>query len=336
MPFENIRLNRNNVRYLKNAIENDRLHHSLLFEGPEGVGKMEMALETAKALNCSGPDRFGRCSCRSCEQISRMVFSDVKVVEAEPEKKVIQVEAVRRVIREMSFAPYEGKKRVYIIKDADKMNPESANTLLKSLEEPPPHVQFILVTAHPYVLLPTIRSRCQRVTFQTLGPGQMTGLLPPSEGEEQRRLRSMLSGGSLNRAMEMDLARYEAKREMALKLLAIFAVRGPDRLDPSLLTAPDTWLDLARDLEELLGVFFLLLRDILVLASAGDRDHLVNRDLEADLLRFAERLPPPQTLQAMREVTQLLDHLRRLNLNKRVAYDALLVSLDAIARGRAA
>jgi DNA polymerase-3 subunit delta' len=326
MPFETILFNQRIAVFLKNAIEKDRLHHCLLFEGPDGIGKMEMAIETAKALNCTGKDIFGPCSCPSCQKIPILAFSDLKILE--PDGQFIKVEAVRNMVREIYFSPFEGKKRVYIFKKAEAMNAESANTILKSLEEPPPHVQFILITAHPHLLLPTIRSRSQQVTFHALGVDEIVKRLAESETEDRNRLRGMLSGGSLQKAADLDLEEYGRRSRAALELLGILSETG---LEASHLLAPEGTLDLKEEMEPVLTCFFLILRDALILSLGGAQTHVIHTEFLAELSRSAQRLKSQRILNAMAEVNSAIRSLR-YNINRRIAYDALLIRLDEIGR----
>ncbi len=156
------------TRTLRNVIKNRRLlAHAYLFCGPRGTGKTSMARIFAKALNCTGDaDELPCNTCPSCIKITEGSSMDVMEIDAASHTSV---EMVREyIIDKVNFAPMEGRYKIYIIDEAHKLSNSSFNALLKTLEEPPRHVVFILATTHPHDLLPTILSRCQRFDFRRI------------------------------------------------------------------------------------------------------------------------------------------------------------------------
>ncbi len=138
--------------------------HAYLFWGPLGVGKEEAAYEFAAGLCCA----VGGCGqCDTCRRVREGIHPDVEVLA--PEGAFITVDQIREVNRDVALRPFESRARVYILLDAHSMNKEAANAFLKTLEEPPGHAHFILVTSAAEALLPTILSRCQRVPFSRVG-----------------------------------------------------------------------------------------------------------------------------------------------------------------------
>ncbi|RMG75108.1 MAG: DNA polymerase III subunit delta' [Nitrospirae bacterium] len=167
-------------RILLSALKRGREATSYLFSGESGIGKTTFALEYAKVVNCLQrvqrdglPDACD--SCASCRKISRLNHPDLKVVE--PETDVIKIEQIREVTEFLSFSPFEGKKKVVIIKNAELMNQPSSNAFLKTLEEPPDDSLILLVTSSEEVLLETIRSRCFRIRFSPLNSRQTEEVL---------------------------------------------------------------------------------------------------------------------------------------------------------------
>ncbi|HEY7054893.1 MAG TPA: DNA polymerase III subunit, partial [Vicinamibacterales bacterium] len=147
---------------------------SLIFSGPDGVGKRSTAVALAQVLNCERPAAYGDApgiaacgECSACRRIARGVHADVLVLEP-GETGTIKVDQVRDAIERAAYRPFEGRRRVVIVDEADALLPEAQNALLKTLEEPPPASLFVLVTARPDVLLPTVRSRCHRLRFGPL------------------------------------------------------------------------------------------------------------------------------------------------------------------------
>lgn len=150
------------VRTLKNAIANDKIAHAYLFCGPRGTGKTTMARLFAKALNCS--EGLGhQCNrCANCEALNNGSHPDVVEIDAASNNGVDQV---RELIERVNYAPIRGRYKIYIIDEVHMMSQGAFNALLKTLEEPPEHVIFILATTEPHKVLPTILSRCQRYDF---------------------------------------------------------------------------------------------------------------------------------------------------------------------------
>ena len=163
MTFSDIVGHRRPGDLLRRAIAVGSLPQSLIFAGPDGIGKRLMAGAVAQALNClepvdaSGPPRRDACgTCRSCRKIERRVHPDVRIVEPD-EKDSIKIDAIRDFTSGLMFRPAEGRYRVVVIDRADLMEPAAQNALLKTLEEPPAQNVFVLVTSRPAELFETIR-----------------------------------------------------------------------------------------------------------------------------------------------------------------------------------
>src|SRR5262245_53406363 len=147
---------------LRRAIASGRLHHALLFHGPEGVGKRTTAFAVAAALLCreaSRPEGDACGACASCSKVDKGIHPDVQFLTLE--KTVIPIDAVRALRQEAGYRPFEGAHRVFVIDPADRLSHEAQNALLKTLEEPSASARLILISSRPAHLLPTTRSRCQ-------------------------------------------------------------------------------------------------------------------------------------------------------------------------------
>nr|MBA3768487.1 DNA polymerase III subunit delta' [Acidobacteriota bacterium] len=223
---------------LRRMLTARRVPGAQLFAGLDGIGKKLFALEMAKALNCRAPVGVEACdACPSCVRINSSRFphydnddaNKEKIIWSEhadvglvrPFKNIIRVPAIRELEREANFRPYEGTARLFIIEDADRMNEQSSNALLKTLEEPPRTTHLILVTSRPGALLPTIRSRCQVVRFAPLDAREIeTHLLGDKKtSNTEAALRARAAQGSIGRAFSIDLESYQEQREAMLDVL---------------------------------------------------------------------------------------------------------------------
>jgi DNA polymerase III subunit delta' len=305
---------------LNRAIASKRIPQALLFAGPEGVGKRTLALAFARALLCERGGAFGPCEeCTHCRRVLRAIAGlderraaaekdygkpdDAALFDFRLHPDVVLVEPPTRLrraeilsaqaedlVRETYKAPFEARARAFVIDDAHALCAGSmvtaANMILKSLEEPPSRAYFVLVTAQPQALLPTIRSRCQTLRFGPL-PLTVVSEKLTQEGmpEQEARLRASLSGGSLGAAIELDSEAWRAERDALLSLL-----EEASRLDVTgRLRAAERLRDLD-DARRALTTLRGLLRDVAALRAGAGADQLVNADLQARLEAVASGL----------------------------------------------
>lgn len=186
---------RRQIQQLEQALEENRVHHALLFSGIEGIGKKKAALEFAKRLIRNGAEKIGR-----------TVHPDFFPV-GPGETGTIKIEAIRALKQAVTLKPAEGEAKVVLIEPAEAMTETAANALLKILEEPPPRTHFILVTSRPLRLLPTIRSRCQQIAFTPLNREEIGKILEEAGvPAEERETRIAFANGSAGAALSLDLA----------------------------------------------------------------------------------------------------------------------------------
>ena len=218
MPFSEVIAQDRALTPLRSALRRGTLHHAYLFGGPEGVGKARVARLLAQAANCeggvAGPGGFREdpCgTCGPCRKIEKGLHPDVVALAEErvmakagtwepkggrsPSKDIV-VDQVRDVVdRRLSLRRFEGRRRFVLIDPADTMNPQAQNALLKTLEEPPDDTTLVLVASSPDALLPTIRSRCARVTFGPLPDGFIRARLAELEPVKTSSAGSCVSHG---------------------------------------------------------------------------------------------------------------------------------------------
>ena len=151
---------------LKNAISKDRVAHAYLFSGPRGVGKTTTARILAKALNCEkGPSPTPCNTCASCKEIAKGSSLDILEIDGASNRGIEEIRSLRENVK---FSPSKGKFKVYIIDEVHMLTEPAFNALLKTLEEPPPHVKFIFATTQSHKVPQTILSRCQKFDFRRI------------------------------------------------------------------------------------------------------------------------------------------------------------------------
>jgi DNA polymerase III subunit delta' len=326
---------------LKRMLVSGRLPGALLFAGEEGIGKKRFALEVARALNCRAPQDNEACGvCASCVRSAKLNYPlredadewtqiiwtdhpDVGLVVAP--KRVLRVEQMRQIEKEANFRPFEGKARVFLIDEADKLNDASANALLKVLEEPPRTSYLILITARPAMLLPTILSRCQMIRFSPLRPAEIESYLVKNEKVDTKtaRLRARAAGGSIGRALSGDLVTFTSQRKAMLKVLNALVLSG----DRAQLLRSAEQLNEAQyrdEFEERLDVLETLVRDAWMLSLGVAPEQLVNEDLLGELQEIAHKIDSIRAADWILQIEDLREQMI-VNVNRKVTTDALFL-----------
>ena len=227
------------VERFRRALVRGRLASSFLFAGPAGIGKRTFAVKLAQALLCekSPEEALDPCErCPSCVQVEAGSHPDFQFIAKPGDRSFIPLDLLigdkehrRRegLCRQIALKPMMGRRKIAVIDDADYLNAEGANALLKTLEEPPPHSVLILIGTSPAVQLPTIRSRCQLVRFQPLDAEAVARLLAAqgvaAKADDARRL-ARASGGSVQRAGELADAEVWQFRDVLFERLAAQAL----------------------------------------------------------------------------------------------------------------
>jgi DNA polymerase-3 subunit delta' len=234
---------------------------------------------------------------------------------------------MRQIETEANFRPMEGKARVFLIDEAEKLNEESANALLKVLEEPPSTSHLILITSRPAMLLPTILSRCQTIRFSPLTPAEIEDYLTSHKlaNAASARLRARAASGSISRALSGDLDTFTSQRRAMLAVLDALVITN----SLSQLLRASEQLNEAQykdEFEERLDVLETLIRDAWMLSLGSQREQLVNEDLYKDLDVISRKLDPTKAAAWILEIEDMREQLI-VNVNRKVATDALFVTM---------
>ena len=329
MPFRQLTGHRHLLDLIARAATRGSLPPSVIFAGPEGVGKRMAAVGLAQLMNCLTPvlqpggssDACGTCA--SCKRIARGVHADVLLIEP-GDTGVIKIDQVRDAVERSAYRPFEGRRRVVIVDDADLMNADAQNALLKTLEEPPAASTFVLVTSRPDMLLPTVRSRCQRLRFGRLSPADVASVLIAQHqyAAADAHAAASLSDGSIGLALEGGSDAFLEARQAAVDLLETAALTDDPRRR---LEGAKALAGAARggsDREELarrLRALGSILRDMGALLSRADERCLANADLRPLLQRLHRSFDGERALRAFSAVDRALSALERNASPKLVA-----------------
>jgi DNA polymerase-3 subunit delta' len=330
MPFRDLVGHRHLLDLVAAAAARSSLPPSVIFAGPEGVGKRAAALALAQFVNCLTPQGSDACgTCASCTRIARLVHADVLVVEP-GDTGAIKVDQVRDVIERTAYRPFEGRRRVVIIDDADAMLSEAQNALLKTLEEPPASSMFVLVTSRPDELLPTVRSRCQRLRFGRLTVGDVATVLTRVHGYSAADAHAAASAadGSLGLALESGSDALVEAREAAAEVLRHVAGAADPRrrLDSGRMLAGSGDRD---ELRRRLRALASMVRDLAVigaLAAGADDGSLANADLREMLGRLARSFDRERVSRAFAAIDRALEAIDR-NASPKIVADWLAFQL---------
>jgi DNA polymerase III subunit delta' len=316
--------------------ESAKVPPSLIFSGPPGIGKRRLADSFARALNCTEASAAARpCDrCASCNKATRGNHPDVQAIEPAANRAAISIQQIREMIAELGMKPYEGRRRVTIIEQADGLSVDAMNSLLKSLEEPPGDAVIILLAVRPSLLISTIHSRCQHLRLTPLSLDEVEGCLraeglSPGEAHERARFAS----GSPGAALDDELVERARDAGALLEDVAI----GRAHEDPisvarelhDRVKAKKEGAELRRGVQSL-GLWLLrALRDLLLRTTTGRPP----RELMAPFAdEVSERLAPtarPRDVQrALDSVEQLQRGMER-NLHVQLSLEALVIELSS-------
>jgi DNA polymerase-3 subunit delta' len=335
--FSSIVGHRRLLRLLSRAVARETLPPALLLAGPAGVGKRRAAISLARAINCLNPvaggdfERDACGACPACRRIERGVHPDV-IVLAPGDTGSIKIDPVRDVVDGAGFRPFEARRRVVIIDEADALVEAAQNALLKTLEEPPSASVFLLVSSMPDALLPTVRSRCPRLRFAALSPAEVASVLMRDHGysESDARVTAADADGSVGRALAASSADLGEARDDARRLLEETARANPaQRLEAvkSLTgTKGGTPAEERDRTSARCRALASLLRDLGVLTTGADRRVLANADLATELERLSQAFDRDRSLRAHASVDRALGALER-NASPKVVADWLVLQL---------
>ena len=320
------------IGFLKDSISHESLAHAYLFVGRAHIGKMTLAMDIARTLNCTGDSPpCGNCS--TCKRISAGKHPDVVIInkatgrDPKDRKKSMEIgiDVIRDFLQKSSnLPPYEGRSKVFIIDDADLMSTEAANCLLKTLEEPPEHVVIILLTSEEKTLLPTVVSRCQRFELKPLTvteiESRLSGVVDISP--QQISLLSRLSAGCLGWALSAcSDANYLKSRELKLDEFSSLLTRG---WDERLSYIQQLSLD-RNNAAEIVELWLAYCRDVLLIKYNCD-GAIANIDRINDLKSWSNSLTVYEIKEFINSLNSALGYLSN-NANLHLLFEVLMLDM---------
>jgi DNA polymerase-3 subunit delta' len=302
------------IEVLRRTLRTGRVAGAYLFAGPDGVGKRTLARTFAAALNCvqSSDDACGVCV--SCRKIADENHPDVRAVA--PDGATFKVEQVRDIQRQISWKPIEGRYKVFVLLDVDRMRAEGANALLKTLEEPPGAGVVILVTSNANALLPTIRSRCQLLKFcavpvETLASGLTSRAVAPDRAREM----ALLSQGRVADALTWAASETSVTGGVVPEVLTHLSLLAAFRLAEQWQSRPD-----------LLDTLLTWYRDLIWVSIGGDTSALTHPQQRSTLELLARQTRPSILRDHMKAIMEAQARLRR-NINATLTMESLALRL---------
>jgi DNA polymerase-3 subunit delta' len=326
------------VSTLTRSLAEGRVSHAYLITGPKQVGKMTLAMDVARMVNCTGVD--APCgACGQCRRITGGLHPDVHVVTVERaaggdgrNRVLIGIGQIQDLQREASLTPFEGRYHVFIVDGAERMSEDASNCLLKTLEEPPEQVIIVLVTSEPSAMLTTINSRCQRLDLKPVPVEQVQQHIQRRFGLDGERALELarLSGGCPGWAIEM-AEQPDALTARGEQLDIIEAmVRGG--IEERFAYAAEVAAVFARDRDTVRAALRLWVewwRDVMVL-SEGLPQYVTNASRMPQLEQTAHSLSTAQIAAAIESVRKAGALLER-NVNPRLVLESMLLSLPMVA-----
>jgi DNA polymerase-3 subunit delta' len=319
------------ITSLQKAIQQGNLAHAYILIGPEHVGKTTLAIDIARALNCDNCDP--PCDkCESCRRVSGGNHTDITIVDLNyntnstesRSRTKIGIDDVKDIERQANLSPYEGKCKVFIIDGAENLSTEAANSFLKTLEEPPDNVFFVLLSSDEKQLLPTLISRCQRIELKRMGKIEIKKILINNYGFDENKadLLARLSEGCLGWALTVSLDEgYLKDRIDKLSELESLLQAG---LDERFAYVAQLGND-RKAIGQVIRIWITWWRDLLLMKN-GCGELAVNYDLLSKLGEYAQEFDIVDIIRFIDCLYKSLDQISQ-NANLRLVLEVLILDM---------
>ncbi len=314
MAFKDIVGNDRVKKIMSKALQREKVPNSILFCGQEGVGKKELALVLAKAMNCEQKKNEACEICASCRAIHVGNFPDV--LKIYPDKNKVKIEQMRTLRHLAYLRPMVGRKRIFIVDEAEKMTGEAANSLLKILEEPPLFSHIILITHNPFLILPTIKSRCQILNFSPVSREDIEKILVDKGYEsEKAKIISLLVRGNLKNALSVEWEEVEDRRKRAWQLF--LSLIGKGNMTFFLRNFQFSQRVLVKEeWEQVLEILSSFCRDLILVKERSDVSLLINPDYREEINTIERLLSLEWIIHCLEKIEYIISGFQKnLNVN---------------------
>ena len=329
MSFQNIIGQERAINYLLKSIIQNKIASSYIFNGKEGVGKKTTAIEFAKCINCLNiMENYQSCeNCPSCKKINKNICPDVKIIE--PEKDRLKIEQIREFRKDIYMKPFENKKKIYIINNAEELTTDAANCLLKTIEEPPEFAVIILICSNINSILPTIISRCRVLYFRTISSLGIEKTILERNGSMKNKAKiiAKIARGSIGKALDISAdADFLNRRNKILNQLAEII---PGKIDCEMLNRKEKIFSDANDSKVIMEIILLWYRDLLLIKELNCRQYIVNDDRLALLTDTAKLYSKKMLIDILNYLLQVQEYLKK-NANKNILFESLIIKLSGV------
>lgn len=323
MSFSQIIGHQKQIEIVRQALNHGRLHHAYLFVGLEGVGKKTIALGLTKAIHCSAVTGDFCGECADCARIQDGNHPDVRILGPLVGKKEISIQQIRELEKELNFRSFSGKKKIAILDPATLMNVAAQNALLKTLEEPPQESLLILIASNGGALLPTLRSRCLRMTFGPLARDLVSGFLVSRNGIEKEAadFLAAMSMGSLGAVVNIDTQELIERRRDWMRLVCSLRSGDYRAATDAAEVLSGSKEDSLRFLEWVESWF----RDLLVYGVTHSGQDVVNVDLLSQIQQRSAPSDFERLFSLIAKAKEAVGGIQR-NLNRRMLLEDLLLN----------
>lgn len=325
--FEDIIGNEQNIEYLKEVINCQKVSHAYIFNGAPRSGKKMLAKVFAKSLVCESRKNTGEAcnKCKSCLQAENGNHIDIKWLIPKKDT-LISVEDVRTQINsDIVVKPYKSDYKIYIIEDANKLNPQAQNALLKTIEEPPKYAVLILLTSNISSILPTILSRCIKINMKTIEDSKIENYLIQKFNVDEKKAKFCAGFSMGNLGQAIDLSQNEYFNE--LKEDCLHFLKYIDEMNIyEIIDFLKSLTKYKMDIDEYLDFITIWYRDILMLKVTNNPNKIIYKDEYNYLLRKATNI----SYEGIENVLMAIDKAKirlRANVNFDIAIELLLLTL---------
>lgn len=335
MSFRDVPGQERTIAFFRRALETGHLAHAYILVGSEGVGKRALARALAQYVFCADRNDDSCGICRACRLIEADRFADVHWYRREEGRQQLRVEVIKQFLREVHLKPLESDHKVFVVEDADKLNPSSANRLLKILEEPPPESLLLLLALDVRDFLPTILSRCHVIRVRPLESDDLAARLRAEHGctAHQAQYLSHFTMGSPGLAVRLAGGNFFEERDALIDMVVSLREGEHFAAAEQLFSLAGGADDAAQERRETLLRFFdvmaLFYRDVLAASLDGGASAPVNADRAADVARLAGRLG----LEGTRRILESIERARRavvFNANQKLLLENLTFDVASL------